>query len=61
MSTKIIQMDLFIKEKEDVKNAVITAKSRNFSRRINHLFGELEKIKKEIEEFDPSLLEEKTP
>lgn len=46
--TKVIQMDLFIKEKEQVQQVVVEAKKRNFSRRVNHLFGEIERIKQEL-------------
>jgi len=46
--TKITQLDLFIKEKEQVESILIEAKKRNFSRRVNHLFGELERIKAEL-------------
>ena len=46
--TKLVQLDLFIKEKEQVEKVLVEAKKRNFSRRINHIFGELERIKTEI-------------
>lgn len=51
MSTqsKVYQLDLFIKEKEDLEPVLKEAKKRNFTRRINHLFGELSKLKADIE------------
>jgi len=58
VQTKLIQMDLFIKHQEEVQKVVIEAKKRNFSRRINHLFGELERIKAEIQK--EGFWEEKT-
>ena len=47
--TKIVQLDLFIQSQEQVKTVVNEAKKRNFSRRINHIFGEVERLKKEIQ------------
>lgn len=49
VQSKIYQLDLFIKEKEEVEAVLKEAKKRNFSRRINHLFGELSKLKADIE------------
>jgi hypothetical protein len=46
--TKVVQLDLFIKQKEEVAAVIIEAKKRNFSRRVNHLFGELERVKSEL-------------
>lgn len=50
--SKVYQLDMFIKEKEQVEAVLKEAKKRNFSRRINHLFGELSKLKSDIEKAD---------
>jgi hypothetical protein len=47
--SKVYQLDLFIKNKEEVEEKIREAKKRNFTRRINYLFGELSKLKSEIE------------
>lgn len=46
------QGDLFIEKKEDCEKVLLEAKKRNFTRRIQHLFGELDKIQKEIDAFE---------
>ena len=58
VQSKVYQFDLFIKEKEEVEAAIKEAKKRNFTRRINYLFGELSKLKAEIEDSEAN---EKTP
>jgi hypothetical protein len=48
-AAKCVQLDLFIKEKEEIEATVFEARKRNFSRRFNHLFGELMKLQGDLE------------
>lgn len=48
--SKVYQLDLFNKGKEEVEEKLKEAKKRNFTRRLNYLFGELSKLKAEIED-----------
>lgn len=57
---KEFQQDLFIKSSKELNSVLMEAKKRNYSRRINHLFGELYKIKEEIEK-DGLMGDEKSP
>ena len=60
IATKIMQPDLFIKEPHEVEKIVIEAKKKNYTRRINYMFGELDRIKSELQELG-LYEEEKTP
>jgi hypothetical protein len=57
--TKCLQLDLFIKEKEEIEATLFEARKRNFSRRFNHLFGELMKLQGDLEKA--GFTTEKTP
>lgn len=58
---KAIQPDLFIEKPEDVEKLLMEVKKKNYTRRINFMFGELDKIRSELSEL--GLYEEiqKTP
>lgn len=57
--TKCVQLDMFIREKEKLEETIFEARRRNFSRRFNHLFGELMKLRGDLEKAGFSI--EKTP
>jgi hypothetical protein len=61
MAIREVQLDLFIQDSNMVNEMIVEAKNRNFTRRINHLFGELDKIKKEAIHMGMYSDKEKTP
>ena len=57
---KEFQQDLFIKSKEELNSVLEEAKRRNYTRRFNHLFGVLYKLKNDLEN-DGFFVQEKSP
>jgi hypothetical protein len=50
MNTRVVQLDLFVKEKEQLEKLHKEKKEMSIDRRLSHLFGRMGSVDDELEE-----------